>query len=104
MDEPERSMMDEYGWGRIIASFVLTLIGIPVLFVATCVPVGLLTKNGNMYLPDYLPVAAYTLLFAAASVGIAIRAKNAGTRWGIVIALIVSALWVSYVLFGLRLQ
>ena len=98
--------------GKIALSFVLTLIAVPVLFVATCVPVGYVSlavmawgahifKNGERYNPILALaaiIALYVLVFIGLGVRKAVKADNPGIRWGIVLAvaaLAVIAAWLA---------
>lgn len=84
-----------------IASFVVTLLAIPFLFVGTCVPVGLIaigTSTSHELTAWHAPEIIFTIyavVLIAVLVGWAIRTSNAGVRWGIVTTLVVAAIYAA---------
>jgi hypothetical protein len=89
---------DPYSW-KVILGFGLTVIAIPVLFVATCVPLGAaLMASSNLFVPG---VVAYTALFLAAAIAVGVRARNPGVQWAIAVIVIASVLILA-AWFGLR--
>lgn len=78
MEEPK----EQFEWARVVTAFLLTLVAIPALFIATCIPVG--------FIGDQFGPMTYPIVFAALGIVIAIvavmRAANPGTRWGIIVA------------------
>jgi hypothetical protein len=94
MDEPMRPPQDEEPPSRpqIILGFVLTLVAAPILFVATCVPLGV--AFGPL-------VPVYVVAFAGGAAWWAIRTKNKGIRWGLIAAVVVCAAAIAYLVWSL---
>lgn len=89
-------MDDQQPLSRKIIAFVLTLIALPILFTATCVPVGLFAGGATGGSSVMAAVISFIALFTAAAIGVAIRTKNPGIRWGIVVYLVLAvfaAVW-----------
>lgn len=85
-------MDNELPLSRKIIAFVLTLIAVPILFAATCTPVGLFAggmSNGPYFA---ISVLSFCALFLAAAIGVAIRARNPGIRLAIIVQLALTAL------------
>jgi hypothetical protein len=89
--------MDEMPLTRKIIAFVLTLIGLPVLFVGTCVPIGLISNGPHIL----IAILAFTALFIAAAISIAVRTKNPGIRWAIIVLIAVAA--IAAAVWGIQL-
>ncbi|MDE2182360.1 MAG: hypothetical protein KGJ78_05010 [Alphaproteobacteria bacterium] len=79
-----------------IIAFILTLIAIPLLFVFTCVPVGLVSLAGAQ-IPNVTTIifVLYGVVFVGVGLWIAIRTPNPGIRWGIIAALAVAAVYAA---------
>lgn len=103
MTEPEQppSLADivprpqeTFSWGRVIGAFFLTLLAIPLLFVATCIPFA------EMGVLEHGAKAFFTLfgtLFTVGAIIVAVRTSNPGMRWGIIFAIAVAAGVLIYV-------
>lgn len=85
-------MDDELSLKRKIIAFIVTLIAIPVVFIGTCVPVGIFAETITFGTYTLIAVIAYVAIFLAIAIRIAIRTKNPGIRWGIVVALIAAVI------------
>jgi hypothetical protein len=78
---------DEYPLSGKIAAFIVTLIAIPFLFVATCFPVGLFAMG--MGSPTVTIIfTVYGVLLVGFGIYKAVRTDNPGTRWAIIVAMI----------------
>lgn len=84
--------MGELSLIRKIIAFVLMLVALPVLFIGTCVPVGMISSGSQI-----LAIPAFTVVFIAVAIGIAVRTSNPGIRWAIIVQLaivgIAAAVW-----------
>jgi len=85
MEEPD----DEIPVGETITAFLVTLLAIPLLFVATCVPVGLVGYGSEH--SDFA-FGSYIVAFAGFGIFKAVRTRNLGIRWGIIVGSILLAL------------
>jgi pyruvate-formate lyase-activating enzyme len=90
--EGERAMGehdDEMPVGETITAFLVTLLAIPLLFVATCVPVGLVGMGSRH---SDIAFGLYIVAFAGFGIFKAVRTRNPGIRWGIIVGSIALAL------------
>lgn len=86
-------MDDEPSLSAKIIGFVVTLIAIPVLFVATCVPTGFLAMGvGSGDKTAFWFFGVYGILFVGFGLWRAVVTKNPGVRWGIIVALAAAAI------------
>ena len=89
--------------GQIIAGALLTLIAVPFLLVATCIPA--LGINGLTNMPD-LSFVVWVLATVGIGIWRAIVTKNPGVRWAIVViiaaAVVFAVLLLSPNLFGIH--
>lgn len=76
---------EEISTGRQIAAFVLTLIVLPFLFAGTCMPFTMVFITRHSRTVQALGYCAYSVAFLALLAFVAIRTKNKGIRWGIIV-------------------
>ena len=63
----------------VVVGIGLTVIAVPILLLATCVP--LMTGNQK---PTLIAAGVYAAVAFAGGVAIAIRTRNTGIRWGVI--------------------
>lgn len=105
MVEPERppaladiaqESKQDFDWGRTIGAFFLTLLAIPFLFAATCVPVGFVAIAARE--PYAVPIfVVYGVLFVGFGIYKAVNTDSVGMRWAIVATLIAAAIYATTV-------
>ena len=78
--------------GSKIAAFVVTLIAIPFLFVATCVPVGFIGMASGT---PVIVFGIYGVSLVGFGIYKAVRTNNPGIRWGIIAALLAAAIYAA---------
>lgn len=90
MEDPEQAVLrqlredDKPTLGGMITGFLITLVAIPILFMATCVPAVMVGKAVNWTVAIVLWIAA-SLGFG---IWIAIKTNNPGTRLAIILTAI----------------
>jgi len=86
MMKPPRGK-EEVTPGQVITGVILTLLAIPALFVATCLPAALASS-----VTGSLPVMiVWITLLVAVGIRFAIYTSNPGIRWTIILVLVAGA-------------
>ncbi|NCC23069.1 MAG: hypothetical protein EOM26_11515 [Alphaproteobacteria bacterium] len=82
---------DRVSIGRQIAGFIATLVLVPILFVGTCVPLGLSVGQSGAQLA-IISIAVYCVAFTGFLLWRAIVTDNAGTRGALILILLILVL------------
>lgn len=70
---------------RKIIAFVLTFVAVPMLFAGTCMRIGVFAHGRTTATVFLVTMLSFMAVFIVAAIAIAIRTRNPGIRWAIIV-------------------